>query len=82
MTLTAGGPQPAASPTLPVRTPVSSNATRDAARTMVAPPALASGAAGEGHPHAGGRREGLQKNEPQRSTWGWAGRQHEQVPAS
>jgi len=44
----------AVSPTPPVLTTVSANATRDAARTLVAPPALASGAAGQGHPHACG----------------------------
>ncbi len=54
-------------PNPPVLTSMSSNATRDAARTSVAPPALASRVQGR-PPHACGLREGLQKNGPQSST--------------
>ncbi len=50
------------SPTPPVLTSMSSNATRDAARSSVAPPALASRVQGR-PPHACGLREGLQKTD-------------------
>ena len=68
-------------PPPPVRTSVSSNATRDAARTLVAPPALASGVQWR-TPHACRRREvrACRRRSTEQHIRG-AGPQQEQVTA-
>ena len=72
----------AVSPTPPVLTTVSANATRDAAQTLVAPPALASGAAGQGHPHACGGVRACRSTIHRVAPWGGRAHSTKQVPAS